>query len=253
MYVELLPGFFPAIVRKPHCALGVPLIMSRSDSGRAIRFSPLFAACILLLAWPSGMIYADYLCDCSRVVNSCSANVNLEGMQLSISSSTPECSRIDYLVDGQPYTTLIVGGQERLPWPGPPLRNARIVVENCRVCAEAITAGAADIVESKSAETERSAEAFAKVLPEYPRLAWMNQREGDVLVEFTVSEQGSVQNIKVLQSGGPELDVASVDAISRYRYRPAVENGKPAVSIGMRERFRFRLLNGSPQVSVTAP
>ena len=86
---------------------------------------------------------AELLCDCTQVVDACSASVSLDGTRVSIESSSDSCSRVDYLVEGQPFTALVVGGSDELRWPGQPIRDAAIVVENCRVCAENGAAGKA--------------------------------------------------------------------------------------------------------------
>lgn len=212
---------------------------------------------------------AELLCDCTRVVDSCSAAVALKGTRVSIESSNESCSRVDYLVEGQPFTALIVGGSDELAWPGQPLRDAAVVVESCRVCAEntgspatpfaAATANAATAADSDADSDAESGDSddgdlrsLIKVMPQYPRQAWMNKLEGEVLVEFSVNQQGIVQNIKVIRSTSPVFDLPTIDAVSRFRYQPAAENGSPTVTTGVRERFHFRLLQGGGQPSVTS-
>jgi protein TonB len=80
----------------------------------------------------------------------------------------------------------------------------------------------------------------------------MNKLEGDVTVEFTVNAQGTVQNIKVINSTSPLFDLAAIDAVSRFKYSPAKSDGQAAATSGVRERFRFRLLNGGTLTSVTS-
>ena len=101
-------------------------------------------------------------------------------------------------------------------------------------------------------EDEGSLRALIKIMPEYPRQAWMSKVEGDVLVEFSVNQQGVVQNIKVISSSNPAFDLATIDAVSRFRYQPAEENGNAIVTTGVRERFYFRLLQNGAQPSVTS-
>lgn len=199
------------------------------------------------------------LCDCTRVVDSCSAGVTLKGAKVSIESSNDSCSRVDYLVEGQPFTALVVDGSAELAWPGQPLRDATIVVENCRVCAEntgqaaaPVAAGAQGADAEADAGDDGSLRSLIKVMPQYPRQAWMSKLEGDVLVEFSVNQQGVVQNIKVVSSTNRVFDLPAIDAVSRFRYQPAAENGSPAVTTGVRERFYFRLLQGGAQPSVTS-
>ena len=107
---------------------------------------PLF---VLAVLWGSSIAMlltsesarAALRCDCTQVVESCSATVSLDGMSVGIESDSDACSRVDYLIDGQPFAALVVGGSTSVAWPGQPLRDPQIVVENCRVCAEADDSG----------------------------------------------------------------------------------------------------------------
>jgi len=210
----------------------------------------LFIAAMLLLAVNAR---AELRCDCTQVVDSCSASVSLQDMDVEIESNTNACSRVDYLIDGQPYATLVVGGKAALPWQGQPQRNAQIVVENCRVCADrndslqqaAVGTQATDV---NTDEQNREASSIVKVMPNYPRDAWTNNLEGDVTVEFSVNQQGIVQNIKIISASHPVFVTDTMDAISRFRFTPALENGEPAVASGIREQFRFRLPGDSDPV-----
>ena len=212
----------------------------------------LYSTSVFALVLCASAAQAELLCDCTRVVDSCDASVSLEGSRVNIKSSNDSCSRIDYLIEGQPYTALIVGGSGELAGPAMPMRNAAVVVENCRVCAET---GAAE--DSATAEPDGDAQqgelrAIIKVMPDYPRRAWMNKLEGDVLMEFSVSEQGAVQNIKVINSSSPLFDLSAIDAVSRFKYAPAEQDGKAVAAGPVRERFRFRLLNNGTTTSVTS-
>jgi len=222
----------------------------------SLRFSALGA----VLVFYAGSGSAELLCDCTQVVDTCDASVSLTGSRVNIESSNESCSRVDYLIEGQPYTALVVGGSGELAGPSLPMRNSSVVVENCRVCAEngAIAAKPETNSESAPAPTEGSDEdkakprSMIKVMPDYPRRAWMNKLEGDVTVEFSVNPQGAVQNIKVINSSNRLFDLVAVDAVSRFKYTPAETDGAPVVASGIRERFQFRLLNGGTQTSVTS-
>ena len=213
---------------------------------------------VLLLGFAVLPVRADLLCDCTQVIDSCSASVRLDGMQVKIESSNDSCSRVDYLIEGQPYTALVVGGEGDLPWTGQPLRNAGVVVENCRVCAEntgeAAGTAAAESATDANGDDEAAGElrSLVKIMPDYPREAWMNGLEGDVLLEFSVTQQGVVQNIKVVSSSSPLFDLPAIDAVSRFRYVPASEDGEAIVTQGLRERFYFRILDNGNLPTVTS-
>jgi len=214
------------------------------------------AASAILLA-PT--VHAELLCDCTQVIDTCDASVTMNGTRVNIESSSESCSRVDYLIEGQPYTALIVGGSGELAGPSLPMRNASVVVENCRVCAEngATAASSATAAEAKVAAAHNDDQSGAprsiiKVMPDYPRGAWMNKLEGDVTVEFTVNAQGGVQNIKVISSSNPLFDLAAIDAVSRFKFTPARKDNETVATGGIRERFQFRLLKGGTQTSVTS-
>jgi TonB family protein len=65
-----------------------------------------------------------------------------------------------------------------------------------------------------------------KVQPIYPRQAVPLRLEGSVLLQATVAENGAVRDLKVT-SGHPMLARAGIEAVSQWRYRPFLLNGKP--------------------------
>jgi len=226
---------------------------------------PLFVLTILwgssiAMLLSSGTAQAALRCDCSQIVDNCSATVSLDGMKVGIESDNEACSRVDYLIDGQPFAALVVGGSTEVTWPGQPLRDASIVVENCRVCAEA-SADAAPADETGSDSEEAAAQeeggsddtqAIIKIMPQYPRDAWTNNIEGDVVVKYDVSDTGEVQNVKVVKSSNALLSAATVEAVSRFRFQLANSDGKVAAQTGLQERFSFRILGGTDPVVTSA-
>ncbi len=64
--------------------------------------------------------------------------------------------------------------------------------------------------------------------------------EGDVLVRFVVTKQGTVRDAEVRRGLGAGLDEAALDQVSRYLYRPA-ERGGESVNVRLLQLVRFRL------------
>jgi protein TonB len=64
------------------------------------------------------------------------------------------------------------------------------------------------------------------VTPRYPPIAREAGVEGLVILEATISEDGAVQNVRVLR-GQPLLDQAAVDAVRQWRFTPTLLNGQP--------------------------
>lgn len=63
-------------------------------------------------------------------------------------------------------------------------------------------------------------------VPEYPAEARKAEVEGTVLVQARVGIDGRVMQARILHSI-PALDAAAMDAVSRWRFRPALARGKP--------------------------
>jgi TonB family protein len=74
----------------------------------------------------------------------------------------------------------------------------------------------------------RALEPLSTVEPVYPADAFRNRIEGWVEVEFTVSEQGTVRDVYVVEANPRGIfEPAASQAVSAWRYRPRVVNGQP--------------------------
>lgn len=82
---------------------------------------------------------------------------------------------------------------------------------------------------------------IVQVAPQYPRRAAERGLEGYVLLEFTVTRQGTVRDPVVIDSSSAVFDRAAVDAVMRFRYRPRVIDGEPVEVPGVRFRITFQL------------
>jgi TonB family C-terminal domain len=75
--------------------------------------------------------------------------------------------------------------------------------------------------------------------PAYPPQARKQHIEGDVLLQASISERGRVETVVVVN--GPEaLRAAAVDALSNWRFRPYVVDGRP-VPVRTFIDFQFKL------------
>jgi protein TonB len=83
---------------------------------------------------------------------------------------------------------------------------------------------------------------IVKVAPQYPRRALQRGIEGFVLLEFTVTKQGSVKNPKVIESQPPRIfDRSAIKAAAKFKYKPRVVDGEPIEVPGVRNRITFAL------------
>ena len=83
---------------------------------------------------------------------------------------------------------------------------------------------------------------IVKVAPQYPRRAAQRGIEGYVVLEFTVTEMGTVIDPRVVESDPPGIfDKAAMDAALKFKYKPKIVNGKAQQVIGVRNIMRFEL------------
>ncbi|UAA37993.1 energy transducer TonB [Paraneptunicella aestuarii] len=83
---------------------------------------------------------------------------------------------------------------------------------------------------------------IVKVAPVYPRRALQRGIEGYVIVEFTVTKQGSVRDPIVVEAN-PEgiFEQAAIDAALKFKYKARVVNGEPTEVAGVQNRISFEI------------
>lgn len=83
---------------------------------------------------------------------------------------------------------------------------------------------------------------IVKVAPVYPRRALSRGIEGYVIVEFTVTKQGSVSAPKVIEAEPAGIfEQAAVDAALKFKYKPRVINGEATEVAGVQNRISFQI------------
>ncbi len=84
-----------------------------------------------------------------------------------------------------------------------------------------------------------------RIEPEYPEHALRRGIEGRVLIEFSISRSGAVENPRIIASEPDSIfDEAALKAIRRWRYSPRVENGVTVEQHGLRIAIPFRREDG---------
>jgi len=76
----------------------------------------------------------------------------------------------------------------------------------------------------------------------YPEAAKKAGTEGRVLVSVTVAEDGSVTEMKVVQTVSPELDRAALEAVRKLEWTPGSQEGRPVACTVMLP-IQFKLDN----------
>jgi len=80
---------------------------------------------------------------------------------------------------------------------------------------------------------------IARTDPVYPAIARQSHISGSVEVQFRISSEGRVYDVKSLK-GWPILAKAAMDAVATWRYQPARRNGRPVES-QVRTNFDFQM------------
>jgi protein TonB len=190
---------------------------------------------------------AEWRCDCTTILDACSATVTVENNGVSIESDHKQCSRVDYLIDGQPFVSLVVDGRERQSWLTRS-EKPRVLMQSCQVWRDNAASSAPVLTPREPAvafpptregEPTREAEVsrLLAVNPQYPLSAASTGIEGFVEVSFTVTALGRVENATVT-AAEPQgvFEQAALSAISRWRY--TADEGRDAVTLS--HRFDFK-------------
>ena len=68
---------------------------------------------------------------------------------------------------------------------------------------------------------------LVKVEPAYPEVARKARLGGRVTVQAVIGLDGNVESAEILASTSPLFNEAALDAVERWRYTPALMNGRP--------------------------
>jgi protein TonB len=69
-------------------------------------------------------------------------------------------------------------------------------------------------------------ERILKVEPVYPEMARKARIQGRVVLQAIINEDGDVEGVTVLK-GNPMLDESAIQAVRKWKYKPARQNGRP--------------------------
>jgi protein TonB len=87
----------------------------------------------------------------------------------------------------------------------------------------------------------RQPKAVKVVEPKYPPAAKSARIEGSVIIEATLTAEGTIEKLKVI-SGPPLLVPAAVEAVQQWKYEPTYLNGQ-AVPVIITAKVNFALAN----------
>ncbi|GAA4876516.1 TonB family protein [Ferrimonas pelagia] len=85
---------------------------------------------------------------------------------------------------------------------------------------------------------------IVRIEPRYPQEAARRRVEGYVVMSFTIDEVGGVTDIKVIEAEPRRMfDREAINALSRWKYRPKTDDGRPMRQEGQQVRLDFELTN----------
>lgn len=184
------------------------------------------------LAWPAYRAYRsdqELSCDEAALADARPAEQASYGHAL-LTLSTPECATWLTTPWLQPHSTrrrLLMIKHNR---PSTPARTLGVLIV-ISATALSFLAGAAENGDNVETETTGMAEAIAPLVrigPKYPAEAAEAGIGGHVEVEFTVTEDGRVEDIVVLNSEPAGVfDAVTIEALKRWRFKPQIVDGTP--------------------------
>ena len=93
-----------------------------------------------------------------------------------------------------------------------------------------------------NAPVDGDALAIVRVLPRYPSRALNRGIEGWVLLEFAINELGQAVELVVVEADPKGVfDRSAMTAIKKWKYRPMMEDVKPAIRPGVRQLISFNI------------
>jgi TonB family protein len=94
---------------------------------------------------------------------------------------------------------------------------------------------------------------LVRIAPDYPTEAAQQGLEGHVVLEFTITAQGTTKDISVVESSAPIFEEPAITAVSRWRYAPRVVNGAGVEMPGIHTVIRFALDREAPRPGPNNP
>ncbi|MFT2091333.1 energy transducer TonB [Paraglaciecola sp. 2405UD69-4] len=83
---------------------------------------------------------------------------------------------------------------------------------------------------------------IVRIEPKYPVQAARDGKEGWVKLSFTINEVGGVEDVKVIEADPKRVfDREARRALSKWKYKPKIEDGKPMKQFGLTVQLDFKL------------
>jgi protein TonB len=82
----------------------------------------------------------------------------------------------------------------------------------------------------KLTRSEATSAIVSRTQPDYPPVARQLKLEGTVELEVVISEQGTVDDVRIV-SGNPVLTKAAAQAVKKWKFTPVTDGGKPVKAV----------------------
>ena len=115
------------------------------------------------------------------------------------------------------------------------------------VIAFALSLAPAMLAAESAPSNSQSPQLISAVAPEYPYLTRRSETPAEVTVACTINAQGAVTRAAVVKSSNIEFNAASLEAIKKWTFTPAMKDGK-AVETRLLQTFTFNVQD-APAVS----
>lgn len=113
------------------------------------------------------------------------------------------------------------------------------------VCSVLATLGFAADKAPKEARApgDQPPQVISRVPPVYPYDQRRAGLQGEVLLEYVVRSDGRIDNVFVVRSNNPWFERPAIDAVLKWKFKPALKGGKP-VNTRMQQPILFQLDGG---------
>jgi periplasmic protein TonB len=133
--------------------------------------------------------------------------------------------------------------QQQTP-PPPPMvqQRPRVLANNNALVVEIPDFEGGDNLGELGAPSDRRAIPIVRIPPQYPHRPLTRGIEGWVILEFTITITGTVEEVRIVESEPAGVfDRSASRAIKRWKYQPKLVEGKPVPQMNMRELVTFKI------------
>jgi len=124
--------------------------------------------------------------------------------------------------------------------PKPPVLKTEVVIDQNNSSGDSFDLDGFEPVVSQGGFQDGRAIPMVQIPPIYPERCRSRGLEGRVVLEFDVTELGTVENVRVIESyPGSCFDKASIKAIKQWKYRPKTINGRAVPQLGVQEAIEY--------------